>query len=284
MSELHVASTCRELRSAISNYRRRGLSIGLVPTMGALHAGHLSLVEKSLSTTDVTAVSIFVNPTQFAPTDDLDQYPRPLEQDLEKLRRAGAHLVFVPDVAVIYPKNCTTAVEPPEVSRRLEGEFRPSHFKGVCTVVLKLLQLIPARIAFFGEKDYQQLAVVRQMVEDLNVATRIDGCPIIREPDGLAMSSRNIYLAGPDRKIALSLHRTLSMVAQQIEQGETDGHCLMSEMRQMLIDSGVSDIDYAVVADPTTLEVVDDVEGTVVALIACQVGQTRLIDNRVITG
>ena len=252
--------------------------------MGALHAGHLSLVERSLSATDVTAVSIFVNPTQFAPTDDLDQYPRPLEQDLEKLRRVGAHLVFVPDVAEIYPENCTTAVEPPELSRRLEGEFRPSHFKGVCTVVLKLLQLIPARIAFFGEKDYQQLAVVRQMVEDLNVATRIDGCPIIREPDGLAMSSRNIYLAGPDRKIALSLHRTLSMVAQQIEQGETDGHCLMSEMRQMLIDSGVSDIDYAVVADPTTLEVVDDVEGAVVALIACQVGQTRLIDNRVITG
>ena len=252
--------------------------------MGALHSGHLSLVERSLSATDVTAVSIFVNPTQFAPTDDLDQYPRPLEQDLEKLRRVGVHLVFVPDVAEIYPENCTTVVEPPELSRRLEGEFRPSHFKGVCTVVLKLLQLIPARIAFFGEKDYQQLAVVRQMVEDLNVATRIDGCPIIRESDGLAMSSRNIYLAGPDRQIALSLHRTLSMVAQQIEQGEADGHGLMAEMRQMLIDSGVSDIDYAVLADPATLEIVDDVEGAVVALIACQVGQTRLIDNRVITG
>jgi pantoate--beta-alanine ligase len=166
----------------------------------------------------------------------------------------------------------------------LEGEFRPSHFKGVCTVVLKLLQLIPARIAFFGEKDYQQLAVVRQMVEDLNVATRIEGCPIMREPDGLAMSSRNICLTEPDRKIALSLNRTLSMVAQQIERGETDGHCLMSEMRQMLIDSGVSDIDYAAVADPTTLEIVDEVKGAVVALIACQVGQTRLIDNRVITG
>lgn len=268
---------------AIGNYRGRGLSIGLVPTMGALHAGHMSLVERSLAATDITVVSIFVNPTQFAPTDDLAQYPRPLEQDLEKLRCVGADLVFVPDVAEIYPGNCTTAVEPPEVSRRLEGEFRPTHFGGVCTVVLKLLNLIPARIAFFGDKDYQQLAVVRQMVKDLNVATQIEGCPIIREPDGLAMSSRNVFLTGPDREIALSINRTLSMVAEQIEQGETDGHRLMAEMRQGLIDSGVSDIDYAVIADPITLATLDEVQGAVVALIACQVGQTRLIDNRVIT-
>ncbi|MCH2180802.1 MAG: pantoate--beta-alanine ligase [Mariniblastus sp.] len=282
MSELRVVSSCRELVSVIADYRKQGRSIGLVPTMGALHAGHLSLVERSLAATDLTFVSIFVNPTQFAADEDLDQYPRPLEQDLEKLSRAGADCVFLPDVSEMYPGNCTTSIEPPQVSRRWEGESRPSHFGGVCTVVLKLLNLIPADVAFFGEKDFQQLAVIRQMVEDLNVATRIEGCPIVREPDGLAMSSRNVYLSETDREIALSLHRTLASVAEQVAQGETDSHLLMAEMRQKLIDSGVSRVDYAVIADPTTLEVVEEVEGTVVALLACQVGQVRLIDNCVI--
>ena len=277
-----MASTCQDLATAIDEYRQRDYSIGLVPTMGALHAGHLSLVERSLETTDVTVVSIFVNPTQFGPSEDLSQYPRPLERDLEMLRRAGAHLVFVPEVAEVYPENCTLVVEPPELARGLEGEFRPSHFGGVCTVVFKLFELIPADVAFFGEKDFQQLAVVRQMVADCKVATRVEGCPIIREPDGLAMSSRNIYLAESEREIALSLNRALSSIAEAVEQGETDGHLLMAEMRQELIDGGVSEIDYAVLADPITLEIVDEVEGPVVALIACHVGTTRLLDNRVI--
>jgi pantoate--beta-alanine ligase len=250
--------------------------------MGALHAGHLSLVERSRVVTDATVVSIFVNPTQFAPAEDLSQYPRPLERDLEQLQKAGVYMAFVPEVAEIYPDDCTTSIVPPRVAQQLEGEYRPSHFGGVCTVVLKLLQLIPAEVAFFGEKDFQQLAVIRQMAKDLNLATQIEGCPIIRESDGLAMSSRNIYLSAAERDIATSLNETLSFVEAQIAQGETDGHILMAEMRQRLIDAGVSDIDYAVLAQPSSLEIVDEVVEEVVALIACHVGQTRLLDNRVI--
>ena len=283
MSEMRVVSACRELTPLIEDYRKQGRSIGLVPTMGALHAGHLSLVERSLASADHTFVSIFVNPTQFAADEDLDQYPRPLEQDLEKLRAAGVDCVFLPDAAEMYPVNCTTSIEPPRISRRWEGESRPSHVSGVCTIVLKLFNLIPADVAFFGEKDYQQLAVIRQMADDLNVTTRIEGCPIVREPDGLAMSSRNVYLGEADREIALSLSRTLAEVAEQVKQGETDSHLLMAEMRQRLIDSGVSTVDYAVIADPATLEVVEEVEDTIVALLACQVGQVRLLDNCVIT-
>ena len=277
-----MAKTFQQLTQILDELRVAERSIGLVPTMGALHAGHLSLVERSRVASDTTIVSIFVNPTQFAPTEDLAKYPRPLERDLEQLQKAGVCVAFVPEVAEIYPDDCTTSIVAPRVAQQLEGEYRPSHFGGVCTVVLKLLHLIPAEVAFFGEKDFQQLAVIRQMAKDLNLVTRIEGCPIIRESDGLAMSSRNVYLSTAEREIAASLNQTLSFVEGQINQGETDGHILMAEMRQRLIDAGVSDIDYAVLAQPSNLEIVDEVTEDCVALIACHVGQTRLLDNRVI--
>jgi pantoate--beta-alanine ligase len=250
--------------------------------MGALHQGHLSLVKQSLSQSDETIVTIFVNPTQFAPTDDWDQYPRPLESDLEKLHRAGVKYVFAPPSVEMYPPEFSTGVLPPEAAKKLEGEFRPSHFAGVATVVLKILNLTQADKAFFGQKDFQQALVIERMVEDLNLPTEICKCPIVRDADGLALSSRNVYLSESERAIALSLNKTLEHIEKLILSGLTDGFEAITEMRQMLIDGGVERIDYAVVADPRTLETVDPIRVPVVALVAAHVGSTRLIDNRVI--
>ena len=252
--------------------------------MGALHEGHLSLVRQSLSESEATIVTIFVNPTQFAPTDDLDQYPRPLEADLEKLRAIGVKHVFAPPKHEMYAPGFSTSVNPPNVALKLEGEFRKTHFSGVATVVLKILNLTQADKAFFGQKDFQQVLVIRQMVDDLNVATEICTCPIVREPDGLALSSRNVYLSSSERASAVTLNKTLDHVEQLMQSGLTDGFEAITEMRQMLIDGGVEKIDYAVVADPQTLETADPIAFPVVALLAVYVGKTRLIDNRVIEG
>ena len=210
--------------------------------------------------------------------------PRDLEADLEKLTAFGAPTVFAPVKEELYPSNCSTQVLPSEIANRLEGRFRPSHFVGVATIVLKLLNLTSADRAFFGQKDFQQLMVVRRMVADLNVPTEIVSCPIVREADGLALSSRNIYLSADERAKALSLNKTLKQVQTQIRRGERDGHALMAEMKQMLIDGGVSSIDYAVVASPATLELYDTVDLPAVALVAAHVGSTRLIDNILIEG
>ncbi len=282
INDIAVFRTCREMSEYAERLRDRGASIGLVPTMGALHAGHLSLVDHSLQQTDHTIVTLFVNPTQFAAGEDLDRYPRPFEQDMQLLGERKVHAVFAPVDAEMYPPGWSTRVQPPAIARNLEGEFRPEHFGGVATIVLKLLNITRADYAFFGQKDYQQGAVIQQMVVDLNVPATIQICPIVREPDGLALSSRNVYLSPDEREIALSLNQTLKSVRKQIEQGETDAHALMSEMRQMLIDGGVSSIDYAVVADPVTLTIADEITRPVVALVAAQVGSTRLIDNDLI--
>lgn len=274
--------TLEALHELTDGFRQANKTIGLVPTMGALHEGHLSLVRQSLDETAETIVSIFVNPPQFAAGEDLDRYPRNLDADLEKLAAAGVKHVFVPDDALMYPEGFSTSIVPPKVASVLEGEFRPTHFSGVATVVLKLFNMTRADVAFFGQKDYQQVCVVRAMVEDLNVPIEVRVCPIIREADGLALSSRNRYLDAEQRTTALVLHKTLHHVRDLITSGQNDGFEIVTEMRQMLIDGGVDSIDYAVVADPATLETADFIDGKVVALIAAYVGKTRLIDNLVI--
>ena len=275
-------STLEELNELTGGFLRANKTIGLVPTMGALHEGHISLVQRSLDETAETIVTIFVNPSQFAAGEDLEQYPRTLDADLEKLAALGVKHVFVPDDALMYPSGYSTSIVPPKVAAVLEGEFRPTHFSGVATVVLKLFNMTRADVAFFGQKDYQQVCVIRAMVEDLNVNTQVRVCPIIREADGLALSSRNRYLDAEQRKTALVLHKTLQHVRDLITSGQNDGFEIVTEMRQMLIDGGVDSIDYAVVADPATLETADFIDGKVVALIAAYVGKTRLIDNLVI--
>jgi len=271
-----------DLRAFVGQAKAAGKTIGLVPTMGALHEGHLSLVRRSVEQTDITIATVFVNPTQFAPDEDLSVYPRTLERDLELLAEVGAKVAFVPSDEEMYPPGCSTTVTPPELSGALEGEFRPAHFGGVLTIVLKLFNIAGADIAFFGRKDYQQSLVIRKMVEDLNVPIQIEVCPIVREPDGLAMSSRSVYLSTEERQNALSLKRTLDLAKEQIEQGQRDGFEVITEMRQSLIDGGVTSIDYAVVADPNTLETLDPIQLPCVILIAAHVGKTRLIDNCVV--
>ncbi|HMO14237.1 MAG TPA: pantoate--beta-alanine ligase [Pirellulaceae bacterium] len=274
-------SSIEAIREFVATCRRRGQSIGFVPTMGALHAGHLSLAQRSKVECDVTVVSIYVNPSQFGPQEDFTRYPRPLEQDL-LLLDGHADAVFLPTDDLMYPVNFSTWVNPPEISNSLEGEFRPTHFRGVATVVLKLLNLVTPDCAYFGQKDYQQLQVIRKMVDDLQVPVKVVGCPIVRDEHGLALSSRNAYLTDEQRQRALALSRTLDSAERAIRNGESDGHALMAEMKQHLIDGGVSDLDYAVVADPHTLRLMEHVHLPAVLLLAAHVDQVRLIDNRLI--
>ena len=279
---IEIIKTCEALHRLVAQLKSDGKTIGVVPTMGALHEGHLSLARQAVSNTDVVIATIFLNPTQFAPGEDLSTYPRPLEADLEKFEAVGVPYVFVPSNEEIYPPGFSTSVTPPEISKRLEGEFRRTHFAGVATVVLKLLNLTQADVGFFGQKDFQQVMVIKHMVADLNVPTEIRVCPIVRAEDGLALSSRNVYLSEDEHAIALSINRTLDHVEEQVKSGLRDGFESITEMRQLLIDAGVDSIDYAIVADPNTLETVDAIQLPVVALIAVHVGKTRLIDNRLI--
>lgn len=279
----NVITTSKDLQRLVSDFKANRKTIGVVPTMGALHEGHLSLVRESLQQCDETIVTIFVNPTQFAVDEDLEKYPQTLESDLEKLAEVGSLQVFAPAREAMYPAGFSTSLVPPAVSKKLEGEHRPTHFAGVATVVLKLLNLTQADVAFFGQKDFQQLLVIRHMVEDLNMPVRIQACPIVRESDGLALSSRNAYLSPAERETSLTLNQTLDHVETSIRSGHLDGFELMGEMRQLLIDGGVTRVDYVMIADPESLEPMDEIQLPVVALIAAFVGKTRLIDNRLIT-
>lgn len=282
-TEIQIIQNVEALNQTIWQIQQKQASIGFVPTMGALHEGHLSLVRASRQQCDVTIVSIFVNPTQFAPNEDLDQYPRPIENDLQLLQKEGVDWVFMPEPSEVYPQGCSTSVNPPAVAQRLEGESRPTHFAGVATVVLKLLNMTQCDVAFFGQKDYQQALVIQHMVRDLNLATKIEVCPIVRDHDGLALSSRNVFLTADERASALCLSRTLNETAAMIAEGETDGRVIMAHMTQSLIEGGVTETDYAVIADAHTLELLEDVRRPAVLLVAAKVGDTRLIDNCVIT-
>lgn len=273
----------KEIRAKVREAQKSGLTVGFVPTMGALHEGHLSLVGRAAAECDVAVVSIFVNPTQFGPQEDFAKYPRTLETDMELLSSYHPVWVFCPEVDEMYPPGSSTVVTPPNIALPLEGEHRPTHFAGVTTIVLKLLNIVPADVAYFGQKDYQQAAVIRQMVIDLDVATRITVCPIVREEDGLAMSSRNRYLAAEERTAALSISRALRVATERLEAGDRDAASIAAGMRAEMQSAGIREIDYAVVANPQTLETLQTATDTVVILIAARVGQTRLIDNCVVS-
>jgi pantoate--beta-alanine ligase len=247
--------------------------------MGALHAGHLSLVARSRDECDVTAVTIFVNPTQFGPHEDFSRYPRTLDEDLQQLSTANTDLVFVPEHEQLYPNGYSTYVDPPLLAQPLEGVFRPGHFRGVATIVLKLFQILPASIAYFGQKDFQQLAVIRRMVEDLNVPIRIQACDTMREPDGLAMSSRNRYLSPQQRSSALGLSKALMLAKEMVEQQITLTSLIEPAMHELLYQAGIERIEYARIVDRETLQPLEAVDRPAIALIAAYVGKTRLIDN-----
>ena len=274
-----IITSCQQMHIAARQLQQSGRSVGVVPTMGALHAGHLSLVEASQQTCGATVVTIFVNPTQFAPEEDLVQYPRTLEADRAALADYDVDIVFTPTPADMYPDHYSTFVQPPNVADPLEGRSRPEHFRGVATVVLKLLNITAADDAFFGQKDYQQLQVIRAMVRDLNVPTTIHECPIVREPDGLAMSSRNRYLTAVEREQALSLARGIQAAAEMVDDGETSADKIREHVESILRDARVTDIDYVAVVDPQTLQSVGSIDGRAVCAIAARVGTTRLIDN-----
>jgi pantoate--beta-alanine ligase len=270
---LHTIAEVRRWRSTSEG------SVGLVPTMGYLHSGHLSLVAQARAGNARTAVSIFVNPAQFGPREDLASYPRDLERDLEGLSAAGCDGVFVPSADEIYRTGHGTWVDPPAVALPLEGARRPGHFRGVATVVLKLLNIVTPTRAYFGEKDAQQLAVIRAMAADLDLAVEIVGCPIVRESDGLAMSSRNTYLQREDRAAAAVLFRALRDAREAWLAGQTRGRALQDVMRRTVAGEPRAALDYAVVADPETFAEVEAAGEGALLLIAARVGPTRLIDN-----
>ncbi|MHB8862710.1 MAG: pantoate--beta-alanine ligase [Pirellulaceae bacterium] len=281
ITQLPQVATDREtLGRIIRDARTQGLTIGLVPTMGALHEGHLSLVRRSVAQCELTIVTIFVNPTQFGPQEDFRRYPRTWEADLQLLARAQADVVYAPTVDQIYCRGFSTYVEPPQVAHPLEGQCRPGHFRGVATIVLKLFHLIPADVAYFGQKDYQQSQVIQAMARDLDVPIRVEICPTVREPDGLALSSRNRYLSPSERQQAVAISRSLAHAVEQAGRGQRNAAVIRQEMRSVLESAGITRIDYVALVDPTDLTDVEEVNDDTIALVAAFVGGTRLIDNR----
>lgn len=274
--------TIAATREAVAAARGRGLTVGLVPTMGALHAGHASLLRAARAETGFVVASIFVNPAQFGPHEDFTRYPRPLEHDLGVCAAEGVDLVFMPDVAVIYPAGFRTYVEVHEWQDVLEGTSRPGHFRGVATVVLKLLEIVQPDIAYFGQKDAQQARIIQQMVRDLDVPVQIRVCPIVREPDGLALSSRNQYLDPDQRRHATVLYHVLEDARQQVTQGERNAAKLMQAMTARIAATPGARLDYAVIVDADTLTLVDRLEGQGLVALAVYFGTTRLIDNVII--
>jgi pantoate--beta-alanine ligase len=279
---LKVITTIEEMRAASRALRGAGKRLGLVPTMGALHEGHLSLVRMARAQCDVVAASIFVNPTQFGPNEDLAKYPRPFERDREMLEREGVELVFAPTVEEMYPAGAVTWVTVEGLSGKLDGRSRPGHFRGVTTVVAKLFHIVEPDAAFFGQKDAAQLAVIRRMVRDLNFAVEIVACPIVREADGLAMSSRNAYLDAKQRREALVLRRSLGRVEKLARSGEWDAAKLVAVGRAEMASEKSVQLDYFEIVNPETLDPVADVSAGALVAVAAHVGTTRLIDNVVL--
>lgn len=278
-SPVETVAEISALRERIAAQRKQDASIGFVPTMGALHAGHASLIEAARRECDFVAVSIFVNPTQFGPNEDFEKYPRILEQDLPKCQAAGADLVWLPTTEIMYPSHFSTCVTVKSLSQVLEGKTRPDHFDGVATVVTKLLlSCLPDR-AYFGAKDYQQQAIIRRMCLDLNIPVEIKTCPIIRDTDGLALSSRNAYLSESEREAALSLSRALNLAEEKINAGAADLNQLKAEMQQLINTTPQLKLDYATIVDAGTLEEISTPQTEMVALVAAYAGATRLIDN-----
>jgi pantoate--beta-alanine ligase len=276
---MKIVVTIAETRAASRAARASGRRLGLVPTMGALHEGHLSLVRAAKATCDAVAVSIFVNPMQFGPNEDLSRYPRPFECDCQLLEKEGIDILFAPRVEEIYPAGAVSWVLVEGLSEKLDGGSRPGHFRGVTTIVAKLFHIVEPDVAFFGQKDAAQLAVIRRMVADLNFPVEIAACPIVREPDGLAMSSRNAYLNRDERVRALVLQRSLQKVREQFLAGERSAAKLISIGKGVFAGEPVVRLDYFEIVDPDTLEPIERVSQKALVAVAAYVGKTRLIDN-----
>lgn len=285
-TSVKLIPSIEELRAISRAARRTGQKLGLVPTMGALHEGHLSIVRIAKAKSDVVAVSIFVNPTQFGPNEDFARYPRSLELDCELLEQEGVDVVFTPSADDMYPKetlpsedSAMTWVSVEGLSNRLCGKSRPGHFRGVATVVAKLFNIVEPDVAFFGQKDAAQVAVIKRMVQDLNIPVQIEVCPIVREPDGLALSSRNAYLRPDERKMALVLHASLQRAQKLFDDGERDAAKIASAAKQAFVWQPAVKLDYFEIVDPNTLEPVKTVVKSALVAVAAFVGNTRLIDN-----
>ncbi|MGD1215420.1 MAG: pantoate--beta-alanine ligase [Terriglobales bacterium] len=279
---MKICATIPEARAACRDARVNRKRLGLVPTMGALHEGHLSLVHAARAQCDAVAVSIFVNPTQFGPTEDLSKYPRQFERDCRLLEKEGVEILFAPPVEEIYPDGEVTWVLVEGLSEKLDGRSRPGHFRGVTTIVAKLFHIIEPEAAFFGQKDAAQLAVIRRMVQDLNFPVEIVACPIVREPDGLAMSSRNAYLNREERSRALVLQRSLQRAHQEFQAGERIAAKLISAAKEVFAREPQVVLAYFEIVDPDTLDPVERISQKTLVAVAARVGSTRLIDNVVL--
>lgn len=276
---MKIVETIAEVREQVKQWRKEGLTVGLVPTMGYLHEGHKSLIDRAVAENDRVVVSVFVNPMQFGPSEDLESYPRDMDRDAALCEKAGASLIFHPDPSEMYHKDFSSFVDMTTLTGGLCGKTRPIHFRGVCTVVSKLFNIVAPDKAYFGQKDAQQLAVIRHMVSDLNFGIEIVGCPIIREEDGLAKSSRNTYLSAQEREAALILSKSLAKGKEALKAGEVDA----AKIRQIILDEIATEplakVDYVEVVDWNTLEPVETVKEPVLVAMAVYIGKTRLIDN-----
>ena len=277
-----IVSSVEEVRNQVKEWRKQGLTVGLVPTMGYLHEGHQSLIKASVENNDRTVVSVFVNPIQFGPNEDLATYPRDLDRDSKLCEETGADLIFHPEKENMYDDDFCTYIDMDSVTKNLCGKTRPTHFRGVCTVVGKLFNIVAPDRAYFGQKDAQQLAVIRRMVRDLNFDLEIVGCPIIREDDGLAKSSRNTYLSEEERKAALVLSRSLKEGKALIESGEKDAKKVVDSIRKVIETEPLAKIDYVEAVDFDTIEPIETIKNNTLVAIAVYIGKTRLIDNIII--
>lgn len=276
---MQIVGTVKEVREQVKAWKKEGLSVGFVPTMGYLHEGHKSLIDKAVEENDRVVVSVFVNPIQFGPKEDLASYPRDLDRDAKLCEDAGANLIFHPENEEMYFDDFCTFVDMDDLTQGLCGKTRPTHFRGVCTVVSKLFNIVAPDKAYFGQKDAQQLAVIRRMVRDLNFDIEIVGCPIIREEDGLAKSSRNTYLSAEERAAAVILHKGLTEGEKMLKAGETDAAKVVKTITDIIESEPLARIDYVEMVDWNTLKPVDTVNGQVLVAVAVYVGTTRLIDN-----
>ncbi|MGM9566015.1 pantoate--beta-alanine ligase [Evtepia sp.] len=278
-----IAKTIEEVRAQVRAWKQEGLTVGLVPTMGYLHEGHASLVDKAVSQCDRVVASDFVNPTQFGPNEDLEAYPRDFDRDCALLEEHGCHMVFYPEVSEMYAPDAATYVEIlSDMPKQLCGQTRPIHFRGVCTVVSKLFNIVTPDKAFFGQKDAQQLAIIRRMVRDLSYGIEIVGCPIVREPDGLAKSSRNTYLNPQERQAALVLSQAVRLGQTMVEEGETDARRIVDAMTAHIQAEPLARIDYVSAVDGVTMLPVETIQGSVLVAMAVYIGKTRLIDNFIV--
>lgn len=276
---MKIVKTISEVRNEVKICKKQGLSIGLVPTMGYLHEGHKSLIERAHKENDIVVVSDFVNPVQFGPNEDLATYPRDLERDAKLCEEAGAALLFNPEPEEMYFKDFCTYVNMEVLSEELCGKTRPTHFRGVCTVVSKLFNIVTPDKAYFGQKDAQQLAIIKRMVRDLNFDIEIVGCPIIREQDGLAKSSRNTYLSADERKAALILSTAVKLGMDLAKNGEKDANKIVNEMKKLIETEPLAKIDYVKAVDANSIEIISEMKPPVLVAMAVYIGKTRLIDN-----